>query len=193
MVRITRFDLLYHRWSNCHGKYGYHINVGKPDNIGPGWTLRFQVENGMKQRVIVFVLAILLVTLLISCIKRETAGTGAVVISIEGPKWRLVEVSESPVSPRPGERRPFITFDATNKQASGFAGCNNFFGSYELDGSSLKFGPVGATRMFCEGAAGEIEMRFMESLEQTRTWELRDGALLLLDGSKELAWFTTEE
>ena len=144
----------------------------------------------MKQRVTVFGLAILLVNLLISCIQRETVGTGAVVIGIEGPKWRLVEVSDAPMSPQPGERRPFITFDATNKQASGFAGCNNFFGSYELDGSSLKFGPVGTTRMFCEGAAGEVEMRFMESLEQTRTWELRDSALLLLDGSRVLARFT---
>jgi len=147
----------------------------------------------MKQRVTVFGLAILLVILLISCIKRETVGTGAVVIGIEGPKWHLVEVIDSPVSPQPGKRRPFITFDATNKQASGFASCNNFFGSYELDGSSLKFGPAGATRMFCEGTAGEVEMRFMESLKQTRTWELRDGALLLHDGSKVLARFTTEE
>jgi heat shock protein HslJ len=132
---------------------------------------------------------ILLVVLLISCTTRERAGTGAVVIGIEGSKWRLVEVSDAPVSPQPGERRPFITFDATNKQASGFAGCNNFFGSYELDGSSLKFGPVGTTRMFCEGPADEVEMRFMESLEQTRTWELRDGTLLHLDGTKVLARF----
>ncbi len=101
----------------------------KPDNIGPDWMLRIQVESEMKQRVTVLVLAIFLGILLISCIKRETAGTGAAVIGIEGPKWRLVEVRDTPVSPQPGERRPFITFDATNKQASGFAGCNNFFGS----------------------------------------------------------------
>ncbi len=114
-------------------------------------------------------------------------------IGIEGPKWRLVEVIDAPVSLQPGERRPFIIFDATNRQASGFAGCNNFFGSYELDGSSLKFGLIGANRMFCEGAAGEVEMRFMELLEQTRAWELRDGALFFLDSSKVLVRFTTEE
>jgi heat shock protein HslJ len=142
----------------------------------------------MKQRVIAFGLAILLVALLISCVKRETAGTGAAVIGIEGPKWHLMEVSDPPVSPQ-----PFIIFNATNKQTSGFAGCNNFFGNYELNGSSLKFGPVGTTRMFCEGAAGEVEMRFMELLEQIRTWELRDGTLLLHGGSKVLARFTTDE
>lgn len=131
-----------------------------------------------------------MVFLLTSCVKREPAETVAVVIGIEGPKWRLVEVGGAPVSPRPGERRPFIIFDIANKQASGFAGCNNFVGSYELGGSSLKFGPVEATRMFCEGAAGDVEMRFMESLEQTGRWELRDDTLLLLDGTKVLAWFT---
>ena len=147
----------------------------------------------MKQRVIVLGLAVLLFTLLTSCIKRESADIVTADIGIEGPKWTLVEVIDAPVSIQPGERRPFIIFDATNGQASGFAGCNNFFGSYELDGSSLKFGMIGATRMFCEGAAGELEMRFMELLEQTRTWELRDEELLFLDSSKVRARFTAED
>ncbi len=144
----------------------------------------------MKRRVTILGSAILLAIVMTSCAKREAEGTETPVIGLEGPKWQLVDVSDEPVSPQAGERRPSMTFDATDKQASGFAGCNNFFGSYELDGSSLKFGPVGTTRMFCEGAAGEIEMRFMESLEQARTWELKDSALLLLDGSKVLARFT---
>ena len=144
----------------------------------------------MKQRVAVLGLAVLSVFLLISCIKREPAASGAVLIGIEGPKWPLVEVSGEPVSPKPGERWPFIIFDAANKRASGFGGCNNFFGSYELDGSSLKFGPVGSTRIFCEGPVGEVEMRFMESLGQTGRWEIRGSTLLHLDGTKVLARFT---
>ena len=58
------------------------------------------------------------------------------------------------------------------------------------DGSSLKFGTVGATRMFCEGEAGEVELRFMQALEQTRSWEIRAGALLLFKDSEVLARFT---
>ncbi|UCD36298.1 MAG: META domain-containing protein [Nitrospiraceae bacterium] len=110
--------------------------------------------------------------------------------SLEDARWQLVEADGSPVAPLPGERQPSMTFDAGKKQATGFAGCNTFFGSYELDGSSLTFGPVGATRMFCEGAAGEVEMKFMQALEQTRTWEVRDCSLLLLKNGEVLARFT---
>ena len=44
----------------------------------------------MKQKVTVLGLVILLVVVLISCIKRETVDTWAVVLGIEGPKGRLV-------------------------------------------------------------------------------------------------------
>jgi heat shock protein HslJ len=145
----------------------------------------------MKQRVTVLGLAILLVTLLVSCIESETSGIRPDAVGIEGTDWHLVEGGGIPISLLSGEQRPFVKFDAVKKEATGFAGCNNYFGNYELDGSLLKFGPIGATRMFCEGELGEVELRFMQALEQTRTWELRDGMLLLLDGSKVLARFTT--
>jgi len=109
---------------------------------------------------------------------------------LEGSEWRLDELGGSPVSLPAGERWPSITFDGAKKQASGFNGCNNFFSDYNLDGSSLEFGPVGATRRFCEGTAGEVEMKFMQALEKTRSWEIRDGLLMLLDGSDILARFT---
>jgi heat shock protein HslJ len=124
--------------------------------------------------------------------KTETGSIRPDAIGIEGPEWHLVEVSGVPVSPLAGERRPFIRFDAAKKQATGFAGCNNFFGSYELEGSSLTFGPMGATRMFCEGESGEVEMRFMQALEQTRTGELRENTLILLKNGKVLARFARD-
>ena len=93
--------------------------------------------------------SIVLVILLVSCMKRETAGTGQDAVSIEGTQWYLVEVAGSPVSPMAHDKQPHIMLDPGQKRATGFAGCNNFFGSYELDGASLKFGPVGSTRMAC--------------------------------------------
>ncbi len=107
----------------------------------------------------------------------------------EGIEWRLVEAGGTPIPPLTNKRQPYILLDPVEKKAAGFSGCNNFFGSYELDGALLKFGPVGATRMFCQGEAGEVEMRFMKALQQTRTWERRDGTLLLKDG-ESLARFT---
>jgi len=144
----------------------------------------------MRQRMAVIGWSMLLVTLLASCIKSETGGVSTAAIGIEGPEWQLVEVSGSPVSTQSGERRPFVRFDGDKKQATGFAGCNNFFGSYELSGSSLKFGHIGATRMFCEGESGDMEMRYMAAVEKTRAWNIRDDVLLFLDDSEILARFT---
>jgi heat shock protein HslJ len=128
-----------------------------------------------------------------SCVSAGKGNAKQAAFGIEGPEWQLVEVSGAAVSPLAGERQPFIRFDAAKKQAAGFSGCNNFFSGYELDGPSLNFGPVGATRMFCEGASGEVEMRFMEALEQTRAWKLRRGVLLLLKDGKVLAGFTIKQ
>lgn len=76
---------------------------------------------------------------------------------------------------------------------TGFAGCNNFFGVYESDGVSLKFGPVGSTRMFCPDLQLSLETEFLKALEKTGGWQLQDKTLLLLDGTEVLARFTEEK
>jgi len=110
---------------------------------------------------------------------------------LEGVEWHLVEVSGSAVPPLRSERRPFIIFDGTKKRVNGFNGCNNFFSDYKIADSSMNFGPIGATRRFCEGIAGEVETKFMQALGKTRLWEIRDGLLILLDNRDVLARFTT--
>ena len=131
--------------------------------------------------------------MLASCIKSEKGIISTAALGIEGPQWQLVEVSGSPIlikSGQSGERRPFVRFDENKKQATGFGGCNSFFGGYELSGPSLKFGPIGATRMFCEGEAGEMELRYMAAMKKTRSWNIRDNVLFFLDDSEVLARFT---
>jgi heat shock protein HslJ len=113
-------------------------------------------------------------------------------MGIEGHEWLLVEMSGVPVSLLAGERRPFLKFDAGKKQAAGFAGCNNFFGSYQRGGSSLTFGPIGSTRMSCPDLQISLETEFFQALDKTGGWEINDGVLLLLDDKKVLARFTEE-
>jgi heat shock protein HslJ len=108
----------------------------------------------------------------------------------EGIEWRLVEVGGAPVSPLANEKQPYIMFDPPQKRVSGFAGCNNFFGSYELDGSSLKFGPIGSTRRACPDRETAVETEVFKALDKTRAWKIKDGMLLLLDDSAVLARFT---
>jgi heat shock protein HslJ len=107
--------------------------------------------------------------------------------SLEGQTWLLLEVKGTKVEVPSGERRPFVTFNLAETRATGYTGCNEFFGSYELKGEALAFGPLGMTRRFCGGVAGNIELVFLQALRETRAWKIEKGMLLLLDGSAVLA------
>jgi len=136
--------------------------------------------------------AICIAMLLVSCMKQATPSFGGEGAGIEGIQWYLTEVGGSPGSPMAGDKQPHMLLDPEEKQATGFGGCNHFFGRYELDGSSLTFGPMGATRMACPDLETGLETSVFEALESTRKWKIADGALLLLDGDDVLARFSPE-
>jgi heat shock protein HslJ len=137
--------------------------------------------------------ALCIAMLLLSCMKQETPPPGAEAAGIEGIQWYLTEVGGAPISPMAGDKQPHMLLDPEEKQATGFAGCNNFFGSYELDGSSLTFGPMGATRMACPDLETGLEASVFHALENTRKWEKAEKELLLLDGDDVLARFSREK
>ena len=147
----------------------------------------------MEKKALVYGWAVLFVTLLAFCNFSEAGGNIPAAVGIEGTKWRLVEVSGAPVSPLAGEKQPHILFDPAQKKVTGFAGCNNFFAGYEIDGASLKFGPVGSTRMSCPDLEMSLETEVFKALDKTRAWEIRDGRLLLLDDGNVLSRFTKED
>jgi heat shock protein HslJ len=130
--------------------------------------------------------------LLVSCMKQAAPSPGVQTTGIEGIQWYLTEVGGSPVSPTADDKQPHILLDPAQKQATGFAGCNHFFGSYQLDGFSLRFGPMGATRMACPDLETGLETSLFEALENTRKWKQADGELLLLEGDAVLARFSFE-
>ena len=49
-----------------------------------------------------------------------------------------------------GPGQPNLVLEADGK-LHGTDGCNRLVGSYEASGTTITFGPMGGTRMFCEG------------------------------------------
>jgi heat shock protein HslJ len=147
----------------------------------------------MEKREVVYGMAMLLFILLVFFNVSEAGLAVPAASGIEDTKWQLVEVSNEPVSPLAGEKRPHILLDSAQKKATGFAGCNNFFGNYEIDGVALKFGPIGSTRMSCPDLQLSLETEFLSALDQTSEWEIKDDVLLFLDGGNVLARFTKED
>jgi heat shock protein HslJ len=119
----------------------------------------------------------------------EASGRGELMSSngLTGVEWQVSELAGHAVVPGVDRQQPFIFFDAEKKQVTGYSGCNRFFGAYELEGSTLKFGPIGATKRACPDREEGIEAAFFKALDATRRWEVTDGMLKLLNDGHVLA------
>ena len=100
----------------------------------------------------------------------EGVGRGELLSThqLTGVEWRMRELSGHMVAPSVDRQQPFIIFDEAKKQAAGYAGCNRFFGGYELKGVALKFGPIGATKWACPDLEEGVETEFLKVLDTTR-------------------------
>jgi heat shock protein HslJ len=82
---------------------------------------------------------------------------------IEGSAWRLTHMPGAQSAALAQLNRP-VTIKFESGRLSGFAGCNNFTGSYSLDGNQLKIGPVASTQMACPEPGSSIESTFHKAL-----------------------------
>lgn len=77
-------------------------------------------------------------------------------------------------------------------RVSGSAGCNRFFASYEVMGTTITIGQVGSTRMYC-GQSGvmEQETAYLNHLNTTRSYAIEGNTLALFDESgKQILTFS---
>ena len=88
--------------------------------------------------------------------------------------WRLISLEGT--SPIEGSS---ITLSFADGRAAGSAGCNRYFGSYEVDGKTLTLGALGSTKMACHDPQGVMnqEQRYLELLGAAERFEVRDGEL----------------
>jgi heat shock protein HslJ/prefoldin subunit 5 len=101
-------------------------------------------------------------------------------ITPEGVEWTLSALAGEAVPADSG-----ITLFLSGGEVAGNAGCNSYFGSYELSGDSLTFpDPFGATQRLCEDEVMALEDAYLPLLQGTATFALTDeGALELADAS----------
>ncbi len=96
----------------------------------------------------------------------------------EGIPWQLVEQSvDGTMTAVPDG--VVVTLLLEDGAGGGNGGCNNYFGEYTLEGTSLTFGPIGSTMMLCEGPASEVEAAYLANLASVATWANTGGSLVL--------------
>jgi heat shock protein HslJ len=97
-------------------------------------------------------------------------STPAPDLSLEGTEWSYIATNLEDIWLEPVPNTE-ITIKFTRDEVSGSAGCNQFFGQYELVGDQLKIGPVGTTRMLCEDEIQHQEDVFLENLANVTSVE----------------------
>lgn len=80
------------------------------------------------------------------------------------------------------------TFESAESQVRGSAGCNSYFGDYEIKGNKLTIGQVGSTEMYCMEPEGvmEQETEYLKALQTVRNFEMVDGKLRIYSEEYEL-------
>ncbi|GGI99045.1 heat-shock protein HslJ [Shewanella hanedai] len=97
-------------------------------------------------------------------------------IELQGT-WNIEVVADKPVI----DYSPAQLIFAEEGNLSGNNSCNNFFGSYTIDGDNVRLIPAGNTMKACVDALMDQEQRVMAAMPEVTNASLAKGKLLLKD------------
>ena len=90
--------------------------------------------------------------------------------------WRLDEIGGTAAIPGV---EVTLEFPEEGK-AGGRGSCNRFFGTVEISGESIKFGPLASTKMACiDDAANAQEKKYLAALQAAERFAFDGPALLI--------------
>lgn len=99
-------------------------------------------------------------------------------LSLEGTEWQLTTfVSGEAASSLLVDTQ--ITAIFLQGQVNGTAGCNRYFGSYEVDGETIAVSPLGSTRMACAEEIMAQESSFLTALQAAMAFEIEGEQLTI--------------
>ena len=115
----------------------------------------------------------------------STANTQALI----GHEWRCTRIGSRTLTE---DRTPTLLM-TDEGEASGFAGVNRWFGTYSVDGSTLKFGMMGMTRMAGPPDRMQLEQTYADALAAVTRWSVSSGRLQLSEDNALVLEFTKAE
>jgi heat shock protein HslJ len=114
-------------------------------------------------------------------------GMGASGETLAGHIWLAEDIGGRGVIDNAQSR---ISISAAG-EVSGSGGCNILRGAAQIDGRSLAFSTISATRKMCPPAVMDQEAKFLHALDLTREFGVEGSYLKLFDaGGAELVRFT---
>ena len=131
---------------------------------------------------------VLLAIFLVSALWLAACGAGAE--ALEDKTWVLESYGEPDSLKTVLEDTEInITFDSDEGKVTGSAGCNGYFGEYEVSGNKLSFpGPIGSTLMSCGEEIDEQEILYLSALEDTESFKIEGDKLTINCGQQVLVF-----
>jgi heat shock protein HslJ len=111
---------------------------------------------------------------------RSCNGKERRIATITDNRWYLIEVGGKTPERESLSKPPFLKVQSGEQLIQGFAGCNNFTGSWLFTDNEFVFSRIAATRMACT-VGMELEDDFLQALDNTRRYTIRGDILSLHD------------
>lgn len=120
-------------------------------------------------------------------VSQDLAGTSWTVTFVNSDRTDTGVVSSTDL-----QIEQTISFDADGK-FNGNAGCNSYFGNFEVDGNELSLGAIESTEMACPEDVMTAETAFLTALEKSATYQITGKSLQIRDaGGNVLVTFTQQ-
>ena len=112
--------------------------------------------------------------------------------SLEDKQWVLESYGDAGnLQGLIADTRITVEFDSSEGTLSGSAGCNSYFGSYELEGSKISLGEgIAATEMYCMEPEGVMDQErdYLDLLSDIEKYELEGSELTIICGDQVLVF-----
>lgn len=103
--------------------------------------------------------------------------------------WKLTELYGRTIAfTGNGRGEPHLILRSSERQLTGFSGCNGFFGLYRQEGRRLSFEDTGATMMACPDHP-DLEKTFFKAIAATEHFKIFGEMLEFYQGSEVVARF----
>jgi heat shock protein HslJ len=135
----------------------------------------------LKSRLYMLFLIVSMVSLLVA-----GCGESAQTSDLEDIKWVLESYGEQGnLTPVIEGTRITATFESAEKQVRGSAGCNSYFGGYEIN-DGLSITTLAHTEMYCMDPEGvmEQETEYLKLLGTAESYRIQDGKLQIDCGNQ---------
>jgi heat shock protein HslJ len=95
-------------------------------------------------------------------------------------RWKLIQVKGNEIETPEGGSDIYMILQSEANKVTGYAGCNNFFGEYEVSENSLHFHRLASTKRACPEL--DTESAFLAALDAAEEYRIEGEQLTLYTG-----------